>query len=156
METRAKVEKQLASREKEKKEERLRNLAQKARDERAGIKTVEDHDEDLQMREDIRRERHKERQRDRNLARAGADKRNRIQRERERDISEKIALGLPNTGGGSRDSEAMFDQRLYNKDRVRDVTLYSHVFHYSLECSSSQWIILTVVFVGHGVRVQGR
>ena len=75
-------------------------------------------DEEMRDRDEIRRDRHKERQRDRNLARAGADKRNRIQRERERDISEKIALGLPNTAGTKGDSEAMFDQRLFNKERV--------------------------------------
>ena len=75
-------------------------------------------DEDVRDRDDIRRERHKDRQRDRNLARAGADKRNRIQRERERDVSEKIALGLPNTAANRGDSEAMFDQRLFNKERV--------------------------------------
>ena len=37
METRAKVEKQIASKKKEEKEEKLRMLAQRARDERAGI-----------------------------------------------------------------------------------------------------------------------
>ena len=40
VETRAKVEKQLASKKKEEKEEKLRMLAQKARDERAGIRTA--------------------------------------------------------------------------------------------------------------------
>lgn len=144
METRAKVEKQLAAKKKEEKEEKLRELAQRARDERAGIRTVAgkfenltvcsglklfhdcivnifhfvEKDDELREREEIRKERHRERQRDRNLARAGADKRNRIQRERDRDISEKIALGLPNTGVSKGDSEAMFDQRLFNKDRV--------------------------------------
>ena len=79
---------------------------------------LSERDEDVRDRDDIRRERHKDRQRDRNLARAGADKRNRIQRERERDVSEKIALGLPNTAANRGDSEAMFDQRLFNKERV--------------------------------------
>lgn len=80
--------------------------------------TAVDNDDELRERDEIRRERNKERQRDRNLARAGAEKRNRIQRERERDISEKIALGLPNTGGAKGDSEALFDQRLFNRDKV--------------------------------------
>lgn len=40
METRAKVEKQLAAKKKEEKEEKLRELAQRARDERAGIRTT--------------------------------------------------------------------------------------------------------------------
>ena len=67
----------------------------------------------------MRKERHRERQRDRNLARAGADKRSGIRRERGRDISEKIALGLPNTGAFKGDSESAFDDRLFNKHRVR-------------------------------------
>lgn len=40
METRAKVEKQLAAKKKEEKEEKLRELAQRARDERAGIRNA--------------------------------------------------------------------------------------------------------------------
>ena len=42
--------------------------------------------------------------------------RNRLQRERERDITDKIALGLPNTGG-NRD-EIQYDQRLFNQSKV--------------------------------------
>jgi len=75
-------------------------------------------DAEYREREEIRRERNKERQRDRNLARAGTDKRNRIQRERERDISEKIALGMPNTGRGQ-DADGGFDSRLFNREKVR-------------------------------------
>jgi len=41
--------------------------------------------------------------------------RSRLQKDRERDISEKIALGLPNTGGGQQDQ---FDQRLFNQSKV--------------------------------------
>lgn len=40
VEMRAQLEKKLAQKEKEKKEDHLRQLAQKARDERAGIKTA--------------------------------------------------------------------------------------------------------------------
>lgn len=40
MEMRAQLEKKLAQKEKEKKEEHLRQLAQKAREERAGIRTT--------------------------------------------------------------------------------------------------------------------
>jgi len=42
--------------------------------------------------------------------------RNRLQKERERDISEKIALGLPNTAAARDDVQ--FDQRLFNQSRV--------------------------------------
>ncbi|VVD00657.1 unnamed protein product [Leptidea sinapis] len=81
VEARAQLERRLAQREKEKKEEHLRILAQRARDHRAGIRAPDE--EGLPMEEDgesaerdkLRAERHKERQRDRNLARAAPDKR---------------------------------------------------------------------------------
>jgi SNW domain-containing protein 1 len=117
VEMRAQMEKKMAQRDKEKKEEGLRLLAQKAREERAGIRR-EDKDDEARERDDLRRDRQKERQRDRNLAHAGADRRSRIQKERDRDISEKIALGLPNTAASS--SEAQYDQRLFNQSKGMD------------------------------------
>ena len=42
--------------------------------------------------------------------------RSRLQRERERDISEKIALGVPNARAGG--DEIQFDQRLFNQSKV--------------------------------------
>lgn len=117
VETRAQLEKKLAQKEKEQKEEHLRQLAQKARDERAGIKVGnpakagvddEEHERDL-----MRQDRHKERARERNLARAAPDKRTKLQRERERDISEQIALGMPARGVTS--NETQFDQRLFGQ-----------------------------------------
>lgn len=117
VETRAQLEKKLAQKEKEQKEEHLRQLAQKARDERAGIKVATGHakpvDEEEQEREMLRQDRHKERARDRNLARAAPDKRSKLQRERERDISEQIALGMPARGVSS--NETQFDQRLFGQ-----------------------------------------
>nr|NVI70228.1 Bx42 [Cucujiformia] len=94
VETRAQLEKKLAQKEKEQKEEHLRQLAQRARDERAGIKTLphsKTMDEDEQEREMLRQDRHKERARERNLARAAPDKRSKLERQRERDITEQIA-----------------------------------------------------------------
>ena len=44
--------------------------------------------------------------------------RNKLQKERERDISEKIALGMPNTGVARDDVQ--FDQRLFNQSRGMD------------------------------------
>lgn len=96
VEMRAQLEKKLAQKEKEKKEEHLRQLAQKAREERAGVRSaagggkeecssfipssslkfsLTDKDDDLKERDQLRMERHKERARDRNLARAAPDKR---------------------------------------------------------------------------------
>jgi len=121
VEMRAQLEKKLAQKEKEKKEEHLRQLAQKAREERAGIRTqaaAGDKDEEARERDQMRYERHKDRQRERNIARAAPDKRSKLQRERERDISEQIALGLPakSISGG----EVQFDQRLFNTTKGMD------------------------------------
>lgn len=92
-------------------------MAQKARDERAGIKSAASgaglNDEEEREREMLRQDRHKERARERNLARAAPDKRSKLQRERERDISEQIALGMPARGVGS--GETQFDQRLFGQ-----------------------------------------
>ncbi|XP_075212329.1 puff-specific protein Bx42 [Lycorma delicatula] len=120
VEMRAQLEKKLAQKEKEKKEEHLRQLAQKAREERAGIRALApaEKDDEARERDQMRYERHKDRARERNLARAAPDKRSKLQRDRERDISEQIALGLPaktNTAG-----EAQFDQRLFNTSKGMD------------------------------------
>lgn len=123
METRAQLERKLAQKEKEQKEEHLRALAQRARDERAGIKTAApghstadpSANPDEFEREQLRQDRHKERARERNLARAAPDKRSKLQRERERDISEQIALGMPARGVSS--NETQFDQRLFGQNQ---------------------------------------
>ena len=99
-------------------------------------------DEEVRERDQMRYERHKERARDRNLARAAPDKRyesqnlifaiifktlvyyviflcfrTKLQKERERDISEQIALGLP---AKNISSETQFDQRLFNTSKGMD------------------------------------
>lgn len=118
VEMRAQIEKKLAQKEKEKQEEKLRMLAQKARDERTGIRKADEKEEEVTERDEFRRDRARERQRDRNLARAAPDKRSRLQRERNRDISEKIALGVPNTRAAGDDMQ--FDQRLFNQSKGMD------------------------------------
>ncbi|XP_005110507.1 SNW domain-containing protein 1 [Aplysia californica] len=121
VEMRNTIEKTKVKNIKERREQNLRQLAQKAREERAGIRREDggDKDEVVAERDEIRKDRAKERARDRNIARAAPDKRNRLQRDKERDISEKIALGMPNTGaGGSR--ETQFDQRLFNQSKGMD------------------------------------
>lgn len=119
VEMRAQLEKKLAQKEKEKKEEHLRQLAQKAREERAGIRpaAVAERDDEARERDQMRYDRHKERARDRNLARAAPDKRTKIQRDRERDISEQIALGMP---ARNTNNEVQFDQRLFNTTKGMD------------------------------------
>lgn len=137
VEARAQLEKKLAQKEKEKKEDMLRQMAQRAREERAGIRLPDAAESgggaggggaggatggganvETRERDELRAERHRDRVRDRNLARAAPDKRSKLQRERERDISEQIALGMPaktNTNG-----ETMFDQRLFNTTKGMD------------------------------------
>lgn len=118
VEMRAQMEKKIAQKEKEKKEENLRILAKKAREERAGIRSnnpAGDDEEDVAEREDIRKERHKDRQREKNIQRAAPDKRTRLERERERDISEQIALGVANPRANL--NEVQFDQRLFNQNK---------------------------------------
>ncbi|XP_077284163.1 puff-specific protein Bx42 isoform X2 [Arctopsyche grandis] len=126
VEARAQLEKKLAQREKEKKEDHLRMMAQKARDHRNDLENVPlpgaavegGADMGEEERERLRAERHKERQRDRNIARAAPDKRSKLVKERERDISEQIALGLPAKTNLS--GEGMFDQRLFNTSKGMD------------------------------------
>uniref|UniRef100_A0AAV2KCZ0 SNW domain-containing protein 1 n=1 Tax=Knipowitschia caucasica TaxID=637954 RepID=A0AAV2KCZ0_KNICA len=123
VEMRAQVEKKMAQKEKEKKEEKLRELAQMARDRRAGIKSHGDKvaggDDvgEVRERDEIRYDRRKERQHDRNIARAAPDKRSKLQRDQDRDISELIALGVPNPRTSS---EVQYDQRLFNQSKGMD------------------------------------
>ncbi|KAM7332043.1 hypothetical protein ACRRTK_008751 [Alexandromys fortis] len=118
VEMRAQVERKMAQKEKERHEEKLRELAQKARERRAGIKThVEKEDGEARERDGIRRDRRKERQHDRNLSRAAPEKRSKLQRNENRDISEVIALGVPNPPTSN---EVQYDQRLFNQTKGMD------------------------------------
>lgn len=53
-------------------------------------------------------------------------RRSKLQRDQDRDISELIALGVPNPRSGN---EAQYDQRLFNQSRVRitSTLLHHHV-----------------------------
>ena len=61
--------------EKERHEQSLRNLAQQARDERAGLRVAPTEVDGVAEREKIREERHRERERQRRIAAAAPDKR---------------------------------------------------------------------------------
>lgn len=156
--TRSKVQKEMMMKEKERKEQELRALAQKARSERTGTgptvgagsfvpsdknmmdidepvdrerehkrvrerdpprETKEEREERIQ-REKIREERRRERERERRLEAkdAAMGKKSKITRDRDRDISEKVALGM--ASGGSRGGEVMYDQRLFNQEKGMD------------------------------------
>ncbi|XP_022154720.1 SNW/SKI-interacting protein-like [Momordica charantia] len=82
--------------------------------------TREEREERLQ-REKIREERRRERERERRLEAkdAAMGKKSKITRDRDRDISEKVALGMASTGAG-REGEVMYDQRLFNQDKGMD------------------------------------
>lgn len=115
VETRATLEKKLAQKEKEKKESKLRELAEKSRQERSGLhsapKSKAEAERDL-----IRKDRHRDRDREKKLSK-NAEKKSKANRDKERDVSEQIALGLPNAASSQ---EALYDQRLFNKSEGFD------------------------------------
>uniref|UniRef100_A0A914HGJ0 SKI-interacting protein SKIP SNW domain-containing protein n=1 Tax=Globodera rostochiensis TaxID=31243 RepID=A0A914HGJ0_GLORO len=119
VETRAQMERRIAQNKKTEQEKRMRELAQNARVARAqALKKTEDESttavEEAKERELIRRDRIEDHRRDRNIARSRPDKLEKLKRDKERDISEKIALGLPDSR--ARESgETQFDSRLFNQ-----------------------------------------
>ncbi|XP_071686160.1 SNW/SKI-interacting protein A-like [Rutidosis leptorrhynchoides] len=154
---RSKVQKEMILKDKERKEQELRALAQKARSERTvtgttvgtgsfvpSEKNIMDEDELVEhehrrmkdrdgpreskeeereeriQRDKIREERHRERVRERRLEAkdAAIGKKSKITRDRDRDIGEKVALGM--ASGGSRGGEVMYDQRLFNQEKGMD------------------------------------
>ncbi|KAL5338062.1 SKIP/SNW domain-containing protein [Aspergillus crustosus] len=134
---RAQMQQRLAEKEKAQKEEHLRALAQKARDERtrgresrtsrspsrsrsrsfsdASVRsrTPSDDEEGARERERIRRERRQDAERQLRQSRMGTERRiQAMAREQNRDISEKVALGLAKP---TQSSETMWDSRLFNQ-----------------------------------------
>ncbi|KAL7685689.1 putative SKI-interacting protein, SKIP [Plasmopara halstedii] len=132
---RAQVQKKLAMKQKEQKENELRELASKARMERAGIRANCEEDEDNRSRklyssdhendesdeegrrerDAVRRERKKEREREMRMEKMG--KKGKMGRDQDRDISEKIALGQLQGGGRIAGSDGLFDSRLFNQSQ---------------------------------------
>jgi len=143
--------------EKEDKEQELRNLAARARMERSGVmldkdddryrgkhqETVDspnqqrgydDNDDEYekapygeteaervarQQREKLRLERRKERERELRMENMKGSRKNKVDRDGERDISEKIALGQFK-GTGKVSGEALYDSRLFNQSSGMD------------------------------------
>ncbi|KAB5531226.1 SKIP/SNW domain-containing protein [Coniochaeta sp. 2T2.1] len=125
---RAAMQQRLAEKERAQKEDHLRMLAQKAREERAGgggrrsrsrsysdSESGSDSDaSDVREREKARREKRAEEERKLRQSRMGAERRIQVlAREQNRDISEKIALGLAKP---TQSSEGMYDSRLFNRE----------------------------------------
>ena len=130
---RALMQQRLAEKEKAQKEEHLRMLAQKAREERAGAGRRDSRtsrsrsrsysesesersgseEEEVREREKMRREKMKEEERKFRQSRMGAERKLQVlAREQGRDISEKMALGLAKP---TQSTEGMFDSRLFNR-----------------------------------------
>ncbi|KAI9676404.1 MAG: mRNA splicing protein [Caeruleum heppii] len=134
---RALMQQKLAEKEKAQKEENLRMLAQKAREERSGAtsrrrvsrssrspsdrstssrsssRSDGSDEEAARERLEMRQERRREAERQLRQSRMGNERRMQmLAREQNRDISEKVALGLAKP---TKNSEAMFDSRLFNQ-----------------------------------------
>jgi len=118
--SRHKIQKRVLVKEKERKEEMLKKLAEDARLHRSGAAPVretsaeeeEDQDDEGKAERDaVREERRRERERELRLEAAG--RKGKIMRDENRDVSEKIALGQ--AGSGPKSDEALFDQRLFNQ-----------------------------------------
>merc|ERR1719296_680248 len=122
VEMRATLEKKLATKEKEAKESKLRELAQKARDIRTGLRTASDKDTGENERDNLRYERHKERARQRNIDKAAPERRSKLERERDRDISEQVALGMLSKSKAT--GEGLFDARLFNQSKATGEGLF--------------------------------
>jgi SNW domain-containing protein 1 len=71
-----------------------------------------------ERRDEIRAARRREREREARLAAADAraGKKSKAARDADRDVSEAVALGQARVGGGARGGEALYDQRLFNRD----------------------------------------
>ncbi|WWC88036.1 pre-mRNA-processing protein 45 [Kwoniella dendrophila CBS 6074] len=153
---RSQMQQLLAQKEKAQKEENLRLLAQKAREERSGItsntsaalppkalgvglggydsasdeddsdKSDDDEDDEdasdkededaIREREQVRNEKRKEREKEMRMSNMGSEMRAKmIAREANRDISEKIALGLAKPTASK---ETLLDSRLFNRESL--------------------------------------
>ncbi|KAH7318417.1 SKIP/SNW domain-containing protein [Stachybotrys elegans] len=131
------MQQRLAEKEKDQKMEQLRQMAQKAREERAGANRSRrqssgsrsrsrdsrssysgsdsegSEDSEIRAREEARREKRKDEERKLRQSRMGAERRTQVMaREMNRDISEKIALGLAKP---TQSKETMYDSRLFNQ-----------------------------------------
>ena len=129
------MQQKVAEKEKLQKEEHLRMLAQKAREERSGTRysnnrtrsqcnsrgrsvssysSSESEDEEAARERDaMRRERRQENEKQLRQSRMGAERRLQMMaREQNRDISEKVALGLAKP---TQSKETMWDSRLFNQ-----------------------------------------
>lgn len=143
------MQQKLAQKEKASKEENLRLLAQRAREERGGLSQPkataqsraamrstladygsdsgsgsgdeseqgsEEDEEARKIRDEMRAEKRRERERDMRMSNMGAEQRaKQLARQQNRDISEKVALGLAKP---TLSKESMLDSRLFNQESL--------------------------------------
>lgn len=125
------MQQKIAAKEKAEREESLRMLAQRARTARAadddrrdgglpaalaGYGSSDSEDEEAAERDRLREERRRERERDLRMSNMGSEQRARTYaREQNRDISEKVALGLAKP---TLSKESMTDARLFNRETL--------------------------------------
>lgn len=152
---RAVMQQRLAEKEKLQKEENLRQLAQKAREERSNAaanrrlssysdtesESDDAEEEAARQRAEARKERRKEAERELRQSRMGTERRiQMLAREQNRDISEKVALGLakPTSSG-----EAMYDSRLFNQSSGFDAG-FNEDQHYDKPLFAAQEAISSI------------
>lgn len=128
VEKRNQIAARTAAIEREKKDKVLQDLAVQARQERAQIqeleaevmaKAADEAPQELEARahrEEIREERRRERERELRLERVGR-RQGKATRDEERDVSERIALGMKGAAGTA---ETQYDQRLFNQSQGMD------------------------------------
>jgi SNW domain-containing protein 1 len=119
---RAIMQQRLAEKEKLQKEEHLRNLAKQAREERANASRrrssesdsdTDSEEEAVRKRQAERKERREDYQRELRQSKMGTERKiQMLAREQNRDISEKVALGLAKP---TQSGESMYDSRLFNQ-----------------------------------------
>ena len=138
------MQQKIAEKEKASKEENLRMLAQRAREERGGFapkpaaesraamqsqladygsegsgseaEGSEEDEEARRIRDDMRKEKRREREREMRMSNMGTEQRAKmLARQQNRDISEKIALGLAKP---TLSKESMLDSRLFNQESL--------------------------------------
>ena len=112
---RAEAMKKVALKKSEEKDAQLRRLAARVIEEKqqlaAEVDESQEEQEGRRQRDELRDERKRERERDYRIAMAAPEKRSKLMRDRDRDISEQIALGQATAGK----QEMEYDQRLYNQ-----------------------------------------
>lgn len=136
VETRNEMERRIAKNKKIEEEKKMIELAQNARQARAQgnkVNESEEQHEEAKKRDEFRfvsfqlalvyltnfrRDRLDDIRRERNLARNKPDALEKLKRDQDRDISEKIALGLPGVRNAS--NETQFDSRLFNQEAGLD------------------------------------